>query len=96
MSLRSPFLASLAFGTSVSVLSALAIYGLIGEFRASWVMDALRLLWVSGLGTLATAMTLGAVLKGVRWWLFPLSLGLQVLWTVFFIVFLYVGFNKAF
>ena len=59
MSMRSHFLASLAFGASVSVLSALAIYGLIGEFRASWVMDALRLLLVSGLAALA--MTLGAV-----------------------------------
>ena len=53
---RSPFLATLAFGASVSALGALAIHGLIGEFRASWGMDALKLLLVSGLAAFATTL----------------------------------------
>ena len=92
----SPFLMSLTFGAVVSIMLFLTAYGVAGEFSKYWLKDALNCLWVSGLGALTAASVIGACIKSVRWWLFPLSLAMQYFFTVFFIIMVFVGFDNVF
>lgn len=91
----SPFLMSLAFCSFVSIIFTFSIYAIFGNFQQSWIIDSLRVLLVSGLAALSTAITLSMVIKSISWWLFPISFALQICFTIFFIVFIFVGFNNV-